>query len=1094
MNFDFKILTDEVSRDDLFTDKTHEKSADTLFKVISASEKNITIGLEGAWGAGKSTVINMFNQKLQQDKNQKTLFFLFDAWAHKDDPLRKIFLESLIENIKLENSDNQPLDKTHKEIIGRVKTTDTTVHKTVSPLGKRLAFSAMIVPLGTVLIRTVKVEDLGLFLFHNTINWMFCFSLILVLAPILVMVHWFFMGEDQIPEQKGFLIGKKKNWDFFTKESTEVIKQETTEYGEKTSIEFQKYFDEIINIAFKSYNYKQVIIVIDNLDRVDPEQAKSVWSTLQTFFQGRSLTTNSTQNNKIIFVVPYDKEGFSAIWSKGKNESNDDGIASSFLDKCFQVRVEVPQPISSGWLNYCEQCINQALIGWSKEKKLEIKEEYSKVLTSKNIIPTPRQIRSWVNQVGMNGYKWKDSVSPKALALYSYERLNLSEKMLLNELLNSSSQIYKFNNDLNLIYEIAGLLFGVSTERGTEILLKNMIEKCFEDIEKNKGKLKEIVEKHKVVFWLYWDNIKTNIFLKYSTFEDGEINNLTDYVTSELSDYDIKNDLRTIFSIWTGTSEKEWKLNNGWGYADTLNSLISSLGKEDADTEWLKIFVKKLCSHVIGEIDTLSKYTIVELRKLLDLLISYNKPINPVTYNKLNKENWSRWIKLVNESNLIFPEILPNSTEFDNWRETIFNNPTQLLSEDFSLLISSLNIVTEASKWHNFMEKMSNLLGSLNYQQRSLNIDKLYELNYLLICKFDNKKLKDSIKSSIFLQTAQQEDLNLVPSLKYLLALVYDDEIITTTDLIRTEIKEYWSSGDDQKLKETVEFFGKNSNLKLINRMARDSDNKLAQYILAKNYIDVAFTSNSDDFRFIDEVCENIKDEEFKKNYIESLCNNSLIDNQLTNFQESPIVYAECFKLLLSFGTNDVKQKILYVIKNISTALWKEDLREDKKLLNLFEHDLNLDHKFSEAFADWLAFSMLNKDVHQDKVWALFHVIERKILDKQNVYGSLKKIFFENNSIQWSSESVQYVSEFWTDISDIDVQYIINKLNLWMDSKEWEQIEWLTELLDEVSLRSEILESRVKENIENEENPSEVRHMLESLLKKIVVEQVTNNL
>ncbi|EXT36078.1 hypothetical protein J811_3381, partial [Acinetobacter sp. 25977_8] len=356
-----------------------------------------------------------------------------------------------------------------------------------------------------------------------------------------------------------------------------------------------------------------------------------------------------------------------------------------------------------------------------------------------------------------------------------------------------------------------------------------------------------------------------------------------------------------------------------------------------------------------------------------------------------------------------------------------------------------------------------------------------------------NKKLKDSIKSSIFLQAVQQEDLNLVPSLKYLLALVYDDKIITSTDLIRTEIKEYWSSGNDQKLKETIEFFGKNSNLKLINRMARNSHNKLAQYILAKNYSNVAFTSNSEDFRFIDEVCENIKDEDFKKNYIESLCNNSLIDNELTDFQEDPIVYAECFNLLLSFGTKEVKQKILYVIKNIPTALWNEDLREDKKLLNLFEHDLNLDHKFSEAFANWLAFSMLSKDAHQDKVWVLFHVIERKILDKHNVYGSLKKIFFENNPIQWSSESVQYVSRFWTDISDIDVQHIINKLNLWIDSKEWEQIEWLTELLDDVSLRSEILESRVKENIESEENPPEVKHMLESLLMKIIVEQVTDD-
>jgi Cdc6-like AAA superfamily ATPase len=348
MSFDFKILTDEVVEVDLFADKTHEKTTDTLFKVISASEKNITIGLEGAWGSGKSTVINMLNYKFKQDAQQKTLFFLFDAWAHKDDPLRKIFLESLIEKINIDNSHSQNLDKIHKEIVGKVKTIDITAHKIVSPLGKYLAFSAMLVPLGTILIRTVNTENLGPLSFDSSINWMYCFGFLLVVAPILVMFYWFLFGENQVPEKKGFLIGNKKNWDFFTKESTETIKQDITEQGEKTSIEFQKYFDEIIKVAFEKYNYKQVVIVIDNLDRVDSDQAKSVWSTLQTFFQSRSLSSNTTQSNKIIFVVPYDKEGFSAIWSK-ENESND-GVASSFLDKCFQVRVEVPQPISSGWL------------------------------------------------------------------------------------------------------------------------------------------------------------------------------------------------------------------------------------------------------------------------------------------------------------------------------------------------------------------------------------------------------------------------------------------------------------------------------------------------------------------------------------------------------------------------------------------------------------------------------------------------------------------------------------------------------------------------------------------------------------------------
>ncbi|ENX09175.1 P-loop NTPase fold protein [Acinetobacter courvalinii] len=1088
MSFDFKILTDEVVESDLFADKTHEKSADTLSKVINASDTSITIGLEGAWGAGKSTVINMLNQKLRQDTQQKSLFFLFDAWAHKDDPLRKIFLESLIEKIKLENSESKKLEKTHKEIVGRVKIIDITAHKTVSPLGKYLAFSAMIVPLGTVLIRSIKSENLGSLSFASTINWTYCFGFLLVIAPILVMVYWFFYGEDQVPEQKSNIIGNKKNWDFFTKESTETIKQDVMEQGEKTSIEFQRYFDEIIKIAFENFNYKQVIIVIDNLDRVDSDQAKSVWSTLQTFFQSRSLSSNIVQSNKIVFIVPYDKEGFSAIWTKS-NEPKDE-IASSFLDKCFQVRVEVPQPISSGWLNYCEQCINQALTGWDSEKKIQIKEEYSALLTSKNIIPTPRQIRSWVNQVGMNGYKWKDTVSAKALAVYSYERLHLTEKQLLSYLLDSESIFYKMTNGIELVYEMSGLLFGVNKERGTEILLHGMIENFFENVEGSKGELKALVEQHKNIFWMNWNNIKNNIFIKYSSFDLGEINNLTDYVVAELGGFGIKDDLIEILNIWKKSTPKDWKLDSDWDYTRTIRDLIDHLGKQEKDIIWLSGFVRKICISNINNIDKLDAIIVKDLKGLVDLVSIYHKPIETLAHPKLNKENWSKWIEITNESAVVINEIYPNSSEFDNWRNAIFDKPTQLTNEDFSLLISSLKIVKEKAKWTGFTEKMSNLIGTLNYQQRSLNIDKIYELAYLLLRNFNNKKLKDALRTQVFLQTVQQEDLNLIPSLKFLLAYVYQKEIITTNDPIRADIKDYWSSGNDQKMTEAVTFFEKVSDLELISNFARDSHNKLAQYILRKNCSEIDFTSNSEDYRFVDEVCNNISDEDFKANYIQSLCHNSLIDDELSEFQEQPILYSECFNLLMLFGSDSVKEKILRVIKNISIESWRKDLKSDKKLIDLFNHDLNLDHKFSEAFAEWLEFSMLNQDDQQDKVWNFFKVIEHKILDKQNVYSRLKNNFFENNPIYWSNMSIQYVSDFWTDITDIDFQYIINKLNLWIDAKSWNQIEWVVRLLEDQTLRSEILESRVRSNLENEENSDESKGILEMLLRKIVVEKM----
>lgn len=645
------------------------------------------------------------------------------------------------------------------------------------------------------------------------------------------------------------------------------------------------------------------------------------------------------------------------------------------------------------------------------------------------------------------------------------------------------------SNGSELVYEMSGLLFGVCRERGIEILIHSMIEKCFEDIGNNEGKLKAIVEQHKEIFWLNWKNIRESIILKYSSFDNGNINNLTNYINYELGGYAcIREDLRRIFDIWNKSSSEDWSITQAWGYSETIRLLIDNLEQQDSDTTWLSDFVKKLCLFVVNDIDQLSVNIVKELRGLVDLVSVYNKPIPKFGYSKLNKVNWTKWISITNDAAVIFPEVYPNPKDFDNWRNVIFDNPTQLLSEDFSLLISSLNIIHEENKWLTVTERLVNLFGVLNYQQRTLNIDKLYEFAYLILRKFNSEKLKDALRNSIFLQTVQQEDLNLIPSIKFILAYVYENEIMTTNDPVRAEIKDYWSSGSDQKMTETVTFFEKPSDLELISYFARDSHNKLAQYILRKNSSGINFTSNSEDYRFVDEVCNNIGDEDFKVNYIQSLCSNSLIDDELSNFQDQPIIYSECFNLLILFGTDSIKEKILRVIKNISIESWREDLRSDKKLIDLFDHDLNLDHKFSEAFAEWLDFSMLNQDDQQDKVWNFFKVIEHKILDRQNVYSRLKNKFFENNPIYWSDMSIQYVSEFWVDITDIDFQYIIDKLNLWIDAKSWSQIEWVVELLEDQVLRSEILESRVRANLENEQHSEEIKQILENLLLKIIVD------
>src|SRR5699024_7425991 len=112
-------LSDEPVEQDDFKGQSHDKVAEALVKLISKNKGGYAIGLEGSWGSGKSTVINIAEDKLE-DKGEEILFFPFDAWARQGDPIRRSFLELLINFLSEKRIINKKnWSKTLKEIQSR---------------------------------------------------------------------------------------------------------------------------------------------------------------------------------------------------------------------------------------------------------------------------------------------------------------------------------------------------------------------------------------------------------------------------------------------------------------------------------------------------------------------------------------------------------------------------------------------------------------------------------------------------------------------------------------------------------------------------------------------------------------------------------------------------------------------------------------------------------------------------------------------------------------------------------------------------------------------------------------------------------------
>lgn len=1058
--FEFKILNDDAAIEDLFEHKTHQHSAATLHQVIKSSSGNITIGLEGSWGAGKSTVINMFRHNLIVH-DEDTLFFLFDAWAHEDDPLRRIFLESLIQTIDPE-AKNSELQDLQRQLNGRKKTVEVSSKKSASRLGKLLSVCAFAVPAGIAFFNKLNFDKLS-FDSANPIYWTFLIffplSLIFLFSPVWVLLYWSKKGDiDPLTNQR--------NWDFFRTESTENYTQDISEQGERTSIEFQNYFQQILEISFKSKNYTKALIVIDNLDRVDADQAKSIWSTLQTFFQNRSLsnTEDNTPQNKIWFIVPYDRDGFSAIWDKDKAET-----ATSFLDKCFQVRVEVPQPITSNWLGYCRQSIDQSLIGWSQDNKDILLSEYSRIVAIKDSTPTPRKMRAWVNQVGVNGYRWKEKFSTKSIALYSFLHLQYSGTELKNFLVENETDKLSFSKDTLLMYELAGLLFGVEKEKGAELLLKEIISSTLDELSPNN--LRNLADEHTKVFWLTWST-NWEIFLeRNSTFVSGKLNHFTNYICSEftINDQQMFQYMEAILKQWKTIKAVNWELNESWKYGETLNTLISFLGKKDTDIEWLTISIKRLCIQVIAKPEDIKNSDpLTELRALIDTVGNLGGTFPTLAYQSLNKEQWTKWLALTKSHNIQFFEITPSLNEFASWSVNSLTSLTQIKIEDVNLLIDTIPYISNKTKWDGVVNKLIELF-STPYNQRVKDIDELYELSFALLSNFSFDNLKEILRTHTQLkQTITQEQVKDNSSLYYLVALLFTEEIQTQKQFERQDIKNYWKISSQEKISQTIQFLAKYNKLNLVSRIARNKENLLALEIIKSSEHEQLFGTKSKTALFIDEYDSHLQNTQQISNIISKICSmggfNAYIQGE---YKDDPELYSKCSRLLLEHGDESTQNKIIELIKNISKEVWEKDLTTDKKLCHFFNYSIQLDYKFSEAFFLWLSQIISKGDQSQKEVWNHFNRISEYLLDKEDSFSKIFNEYFQQSEDHIDETGFQCLQPYFQDLSLIPPEYVAERIKLWLDNNQWSRIYWLlTKNPNKPENKSESLISRIIAKIE----------------------------
>lgn len=375
----------------------HSSVAPALKKILKDDSSPHTIGLFGAWGTGKSTIIEM----VQNDKELDMPVFIFDAWKYQEDTLRRTFLIKLVDYLRSQNY-TLPDDilvslystKTLSVARQQKAQTSTSTRTKVWSLFKKympFVFTVLLLVGASVLV-TVFPNNVASQIILQVVSiasgiaFLALFGKPIVEGVLKIVVESFFAKHEQ---QKELI--------------TEIHQEDRLNSPEQ----FEQKFLEILSRVDK-----KLIIVFDNIDRVQGDIAVSMLSTIKTFMFSGS-------ENKIVFVVPCDPNAIEVQVKKyfhGENyehfENNKDSFeASEYLRKIFNLILWVPEFINSDLEEYTRSLLKQT----GNVSKLLDDEDVVLVINAA-FSNNPREIIQFINNlialiISVDGTKVKDAIN-----------------------------------------------------------------------------------------------------------------------------------------------------------------------------------------------------------------------------------------------------------------------------------------------------------------------------------------------------------------------------------------------------------------------------------------------------------------------------------------------------------------------------------------------------------------------------------------------------------------------------------------------------------------------------------------------------------
>ena len=292
------------SENGIVSDLLHTKQyADTLLQSIkdAPQEEAYTIGLFGEWGSGKSSVIETATSEAAHDDGLKKYKIVkYDAWKYSGDSFRRMFLYELRNALGIVESPLMQRFYVNETNETRIKTSLNW-----KKVGVVVAFVIVAIVLVAVLnsvfgIATAIPSGVALVaLLFSIWNSLFDQLKMTIQKPLL-------FAPEQFEECYKEIVGCSTRWD---------------RYKEKTL--------KWITLGLHHEQYQRIVIIIDNIDRCQPDKAYTLLTDIKNFL---------CKEFDVIFIVPVDIYALRKHIIKSSTEQNSIE-ADEFLRKFFNASI-----------------------------------------------------------------------------------------------------------------------------------------------------------------------------------------------------------------------------------------------------------------------------------------------------------------------------------------------------------------------------------------------------------------------------------------------------------------------------------------------------------------------------------------------------------------------------------------------------------------------------------------------------------------------------------------------------------------------------------------------------------------------------------